>query len=502
MTDSADELWASAQQHLAAKQAGPARAALQALLAEDPSHVLAQLALCDLAWREDRVREVAQRARDAAAVVPPFPELICDVIAKLLLAGETVAARDLLLHSALVTIASDVLLMRLADHWHYLGQEERALALLDRARELGLDGDQIRFRRGQQLLLMGRESEAEPELELSLALTPVHGRSALALSGLRRQTRERNHFNRLATGLKNVARGTRDHAALEFALYKELEDVGRYDDAWQALLRGNAAMAARKRHDAERQRQFIDRFIACATPQSLHSAEATQEGPQPIFIIGMPRCGAGLLERLLGHHSRVQACGELGEFGRQLHWVADHRTTQDETFLARLPQIDHAEVGRRYLAQAQWRARDKPFFVDKQPPNWMVAGLIHAALPRSPILHVTRDAMDMCFSNYRTFFGDAYAYSYDLAAIAAQHRDYRKLMAHWRALIRDRLLDVSYERLLRDPEATMRKVLAFCGLAWEPECANAGRCEQAKATAAWQPYAAQLAGLRNALQPG
>lgn len=498
MTESVDELWSRAQVSLAAKRARPAREALQALITADPGHALAQLALSELSWREGRVRESAQRALDAAAVIPPYPELIAEAISKLLLSGESRAARDLLDHPALAEPQSDLLLMRLADYAHQLGQDARALAWLDHARELGFDGGQMRYVRGQQLVWMDRLEEAEPDLELGLALAPTQGRAALVRAQLRCQTRERNHLARLASGLKKVARGTPDHAALEFALYKELEDVGRHDDAWQALLRGNAVMAARKRHDSPGQRQFVDTLVTESMSLAPAVSSMPEGGPQPIFILGLPRSGVGLLERMLARHPQVHASGELVDFERQLLWVADHRSARDQTFLSRLKTLDFGQLGRRYLAQSQWRSNGSAFYTDVHPQNWMFAGLIAAALPQARILHVERDPMDMAFSIFRTYFGRDLAFSYDLAAIASQFQDYRRLMAHWRARIPERILEVTFAGLLDQPESAMRKVLAFCGLEWEPRCAEM-LADRGAQTSKWQPYAGQLAGLRQAL---
>ena len=94
-------------------------------------------------------------------------------------------------------------------------------------------------------------------------------------------------------------------------------------------------------------------------------------------------------------------------------------------------ETDFAEVGRRYLEQTQWRAGGRPYYVDKLPPNFMLAGFIRRALPQAKIVHMGRDPMDLCFSNYRALFGDAFAYSYDLDALAAHHAQYRRLMRHW-----------------------------------------------------------------------
>jgi hypothetical protein len=205
----------------------------------------------------------------------------------------------------------------------------------------------------------------------------------------------------------------------------------------------------------------------------------------------------------------------LVDFGNQLHWAADTSHTQGQAFLARLPDLDLAEVGRRYLAQTQWRARGKAFYIDKQPPNWVLAGLIHAALPHARLLHMARDPIDLCFSNWRAFFGDTYAYSYDMAGLAAYHQVYLRTMAHWREVMPNAILDVSYADLVSEPEAVMRRVFAHCGLQWEPGCldmrSNAAPVAtlsaaqvrtplHARAFGEWRRYQSQLEPLRRALE--
>lgn len=431
----AAELWSQAQNHLAAKQAREARVALEALLAADPGHVLARLALCNLAWRQDRVREAAEHALRAARDLPDCPDLICETAGVLLRVGETAAARECLQRLAPDHARSDTLLIRLADHWHALGGHAEALSHADRARVMGFDGDGVRYRRGRELLCLGRQDEAEPELELAFLLGQTQGEIALELGRVRTQTRERNHLNTLAGGLKAVTRGSREHAALEFALYKELEDIGRHDDAWAALVRANAVMAQRKRCDVARMQHWFELCLALCTRESLPPARMKPEGPQPIFIVGLPHTGTRELATWLGNHPDVVNAGELGDFEQQLRWAADHRSTQDQKFLEQVPTLDFEELGRRYLARTQWRAGGKPYFIDSQPDNWMYAGLIHAALPHARILHITCEPMDACFAQYRAYFGDTREYTYDLAALAAHHAGYRKLMAHWETFV-------------------------------------------------------------------
>jgi hypothetical protein len=223
-----------------------------------------------------------------------------------------------------------------------------------------------------------------------------------------------------------------------------------------------------------------------------------------------------LLDRILGNHSRVTSAGELADFAHQLHWTADHSARQllDGVLLQRLANVDFAEVGRRYLAQTQWRAQGSDFYIDKLPPNYMVAGLIAKALPHARILHLVRDPMDVCFSNYRALFGDSYPYSYDLDSLANYYREYRRLSAHWHDVMPGRILDVSYERLVSDTETVAREVLAHCGLEWQPGLTDLSRnaapvatlssaqvreSVHARSLGEWRRYEGQLSGLVGAL---
>jgi hypothetical protein len=217
---------------------------------------------------------------------------------------------------------------------------------------------------------------------------------------------------------------------------------------------------------------------------------------------------------MLGNHSCIAAAGELTDLGAQLQWAADTFAVRSDEFLLQMDSLDLPDLGSRYLAQTQWRARGKPFFIDKQPSNWPFAGLIHAALPGARILHLARDPMDLCFSNWRSFFGDTYEYTYDMQALAAHHEDCRRTMAHWRESIPSAFLEVSYPDLVNDPQKVMHEVLDFCGLAWEPACSDvlgnaapvatlsAAQVRQSIRTDTgnqWRRYASQLLPLREAL---
>lgn len=515
MSRSPEQRWERARHYLAQGQMVPAKAQLDALLAQAPGQVWTNLVAANVALREDRIRDAVRYALDAVATAPEDPALLCDTVEVLLDVGEVNAARECLARPALAQTNGAAWLLRLSDFRQRLDENAESLALIERAIAAAATSPEIRFHHGVQLYFNGRITEAEPELETSVRQEPTNGRAALALSRLRKQTENRNHLDLLAAGLARVAQGTRDHAALEFASYKELEDLGRHEDAWSALLRGNAIMRRRNPYRSDADRLYLERLTQICDERFIEPGQTAQDGSQPIFIIGMARSGTTVLERMLGNHPDVASAGELVDFDKQLHRATDISNTQSQTFLERLPGLDFAEVGRHYLSQTQWRARGKSFYIDKQPPNWVLAGLIHAALPRARLLHLVRDPMDLCFSNWRAFFGDTYAYSYDMAGLAAYHRAYLRTMAHWHQVMPGAIMDVSYSDLVRQPETVMRKVFAHCGLEWHSGCLDmrANPAPVATLSAAqvrgslhslafgeWRPYAAKLELLQRELE--
>lgn len=514
MIQSVEEHLRDAAAALANGQLAQAHAQLEALVAAAPGDTRTRLLASRIALREDRIRDAARIALEAADRVPADPALLLATVETLLQTGEVVAARHCMAQPVLAQSRDPRWLLRLARLRQRLDENAEALPLIERAAATGANDPVSRFDYGVQLYFNGRLEEAERQLETGLCEQPTLGRAALALARLRKWTEDHNHVGLILAGLKRVAQGTRDHAALLFALYKELEDVGRDEYAWKVLAQGNAVMHARRPWDAGAHARYLDRLLAACDADRVAPQGAVNPGPQPIFILGMPRSGTTVLERMLGNHSRVAQAGELIDFGMQLHWAADTASTHSDAFISRIPDLDLAEVGQRYLAQTRWRARDKTFYIDKQPPNWVLAGLIHAALPGARILHLVRDPMDVCFSNWRAFFGDTYSYSYAMDTLTAYYRGYRRTLQHWHAVMPGAILDVPYAELVREPDATLRKVLDFCGLAWESGCSDITRNAAPSATLSaaqvrspvhdrafgeWRRYAMHLSGLESAL---
>lgn len=509
--------WTRVERYIAAEQFTAARASLETLLLRAPDDLQACLLLSSVHLKLGDLRSAATQLLNGAARCPDDPGAIHRLAYCLHQVGETQALRDCLEHPAIARCDDPITLVALAHMEQLIGRHVRALALMDRAKALGLDDPDFRYFRSLQLQFNGRMEAAESEFEACLRLGPTYGRAWLALARMRKQTPSQNHLNAIAAQLRRVQPGTEHHAALEFARFKELDDLGQTDGAWDALQSANAIMHARVPHDSVKERRCMDQLLGLCSAEFCRPASTDAgAGAQPIFILGLPRSGTTLLERVLGNHTEVATPGELQDFPKQLRWSANlpGRDILDEALLARAAAVDYGQLGRRYLKQTRWRAEGKRAYVDKLPPNFMLAGFIHRALPGARILHMRRDPMDVCYSNWKAMFGDSYTYSYNLATLAAHYGQYARLMQHWRTAMPGVILDIDYARLVADPEAVAMEVQAFCGLPYEAGCGDIGRNRQPVSTISspqvraaihqrslgeWRRYESELQPLHKAL---
>jgi tetratricopeptide (TPR) repeat protein len=322
---------------------------------------------------------------------------------------------------------------------------------------------------------VNRIDDADQHLEQLLALAPYHPGALRLRSALRQQTIERNHVQDLERRLADRQGRPNFVVGCCFALAKEYEDLGQYDNSFAALRRGAQTYRRTLQYDSRTELETLATIRANFTADAAREFLPGFEAEGPIFIVGMPRTGTTLVERVLTSHSHVTSVGELTDFPLLLTEVVQEKlaaTPQLELEIEASLQIDFRELGRRYMAAARQVAGDDPYFVDKLPYNFLYCGYIFAALPQAKIIHLRRDPLDTCYAVYKTLFFNAYSYSYDLDELVDYYIAYRKQMDHWHAVLPGRILDVGYEELVREPEAQSRRILDWIGLPWQPSVLN------------------------------
>jgi len=380
------DFWRQGEAALAGGNPDAARVAYETLLRQEPGHALARLRLSMLATRQGRYRESVAHLLAIAATRPSDPFLLAMIAGMLHRLGESRAALDCVRHPGLDTSGDAALLEDMANLASQLGDMPRALRLLDAADALGRPSANSRYLRGTVQLFEGRLDEAEATLEASLAGAPGNGRANWALAGWGRKKPEHSQFARLE-GRLATRPDDEQRAALSFALFKELDDLDRIDPAWRALADG---CASKRRLLNYRSADEEAAFAVLRDFDPAGGAAVPAPGPQPIFIVGLPRTGTTLLERILGRHPDVENAGELDDLPLQLRWCSNRfsKSFVDAALFRAAAGIDFAELGQRYLAHAQWRSNGKPRFTDKMPLNFLHFGYLARALPQGPHLHM------------------------------------------------------------------------------------------------------------------
>ena len=236
-----------------------------------------------------------------------------------------------------------------------------------------------------------------------------------------------------------------------------------------------------------------------------------------IFILGMPRTGTTLVERIIGSHPDVYAAGELNNFAIELTRLAGEPGISKEDLVARTTTIDFAALGRNYIDSTRPGSGTTARFIDKMPLNFLYAGLIHLALPRARIINLERHPLDTCYAIYKTLFQDAYPFSYTLPELGRYYLAYHRLMQHWHRVMPGVIHTVRYEQLVQDTQTESRALLACCGLPWQDRClrfydsplssttASASQVRlpvYASSVGRWREYREQLKPLIDILQQG
>ncbi|GAB3312765.1 tetratricopeptide repeat-containing sulfotransferase family protein [Haliea atlantica] len=330
------------------------------------------------------------------------------------------------------------------------------------------------------------------------------------------KARDSRHIETMQQLLSRRGGNPRARAFYHYAIGKEFEDLQQWPEAFAAFSAGAAARRGTVEYDESAEVALFEALENLFTPEWLAAQPPGDPDPGPIFVLGQPRTGTTLVERIITSHSQVHSAGELQQFGLALRRLSDYRDPRrfSAELFRRAAELDPRAVGRLYLQTSARMRGNTPRFVDKLPQNYLLLPLILAALPNARIVHLVRDPMDACFASFKQLFADAYLHSYDQGEMARHHARYFRLMQCWRERFPGRFLDLRYEDVARDLAPHARQLIEFLGLPWEDACLDFHRQDSAVTTASavqvrepahtrsigrWQRYADALQPMRQTL---
>jgi tetratricopeptide (TPR) repeat protein len=494
-----------------------ALARCRALATRYPDSAIAWSTGCAIALEQGAILEALGMVERALGLRPDNRALLLRRARCLQMLGRPLEARTLALDLANQPFSTGseygMLAGLLAEH----GRHELALAAYRKASALDQTNSDLHYNMATVQRFLGDLEGAEASCTAALRLRPNDPDALSLRSGLRTWTAGSNHIDELLTALRCTL-DPRLFSKLSYALAKEYEDLGQYSSAFSAMQQAGAARRKTITYDVAVDEKILE-SIAVAYPceRFKHSKVGHNDG-SAIFVVGLPRSGTTLVERMLSASDHAQSAGELPTFPSVLSKLVRETipspTPDALTLVERSTSIDFAVLGRRYVETVRRHHGAQDRFVDKLPLNFLYVGLIHRALPNAKVVHVTRGPLDVCLAIYKQHFEVLYPFSYDLNELARYYVAYHKLMAHWHRVLPGSFFTVSYEGLVADPEGVSRQMLSYCGIEWQPSCVDIASRREAVTTASavqvrepiharsvgrWRSYAVQLRELREHL---
>ena len=493
----------------------------RSMIARHPGHPRGSFMLAHLASRLGAHEECTKVLRYALQHHPANIMLRKALIQNLERLGEFILAVDEA--EGLTKLDSDyrhwVLLSKvyghIGSHENALGAaEEAAKNIHDNTEELG----KIDLLRGHALKILGRRSESEQAYRDCILNTPGNGAGWWGLADFKDYKFDQIDKLTMQEVFENEKYEPAQRCQAAFALAKAHEGDNDFDESFIWYKKANDLRPNLNFNQTDHQK-FCKRIIKGFDFDTLKNQASEQaDAPTPIFIIGMPRSGSTLIEQILSSHSQIEGTMELMTLPNlERKMIISGGLKFDKKYPESFKHFNKAQLadfGKAYLDQTSIYRKDKPYFIDKLPPNFERIGVIHKILPNAIIIDARRHPLACGFSIYKQHFAGGHEYSYDLNNIGFYYNCYLGVMDHFNQMIPEKIFLMKYEKNIQNTEAMTRKLLDHIGLEYEPGCLEFYKNKRAVRTASseqvrkpiytdslneWKNYEEQLQPLRDAM---
>ena len=363
--------------------------------------------------------------------------------------------------------------------------------------------------------ILGKTQEADEAYQAVLKIDPDNYRAIYGAGLFKPQTLKT--ITKLKSKFQHYTGNAEAQLYIGHAIAKAYEDIGHMQASLSWLTLAKSAKKALIEYDVNDDIAIME---AAKNTITLGHDKSSANTSSTIFIVGLPRTGTTLVDRILSSHPDVVSGGELNDMSQLVKKASKTQSSNviDAETLSMLRDKSVTHIGHDYINDTDYLRGEAKLLTDKMPLNFFYAAIILRALPNARIVALRRGAMDSCLSNYRQLFATRhkyYNYAYDLKDLATYYQAYDSLMTHWRNnLPANRFTEIHYEDIVTDQEVQTRKLLQFCGLAWNERCLkfydntspvatpSAAQVRQPLFTSSigrWKKYDGALSSLKEAL---
>lgn len=493
---------------------GKAEDIYRQILRKDPEHVEAMRLLAVVATNHRRFRDAEVFLSRATSLAPDYARAWLDI---------SHVYSELEKHQEAVESAAKVVALTpqitdshiaLANALGRSGQQEKAIAAYEAALDVAPSHPGALSGLAHQLKTIGRQDEAIEVHRRNLTANPGNTEAYWNMANMKtvRFTDEDladMEALRRADDLDDLA-----EQQLCNAMGLEYERRQDFDRAFECFKGCNDSRRRQERYDPVETEATTDEIIRFFSAELLGRDDLGLKDASPVFVVGLPRSGSTLVEQILASHSQVEGTHELMD----LPWVVKF-VTQPGRYPGALQKLgDPAweKIGKEYIERTAKYRSSVPYFIDKNPNNFIHCGLVKMALPNAKIINAKRHPLDSCFGSYKQLFASGQPFSYDLMELGEYYLQYERVMAHWHDVMPGHVLDVNYEEVVDDLENQVRRILAHCDLEFEESCVRFHETERAVKTASseqvrlpiystsvnlWKQYEQHLGELVEVLEP-
>lgn len=416
--------------------------------------------------------------------------------------------------TAQIASKSSLTLDTLGVAYSKIGLHEKAVIFFQQAVVINDKNPNYFFNLGAALKFIGDFDGAKKAYEKTIAIAPNYYKAHAALTGLGGISATSNHIP-LLEQLFSQTQHADDRLYIGHALAREYESLKDFDKAFFYLDMAKKCKLKQFNYHLDEDKALFSSLESHF--KNLDSPKVQGfETDEPIFVVGMPRSGTTLVERIISQHSEVTSAGELQHFGLLLKKMAkttSKRVIDAETITA-TKNINFAKLGEDYIESTRAITGKTAKFVDKMPLNVLYVGFILKALPKAKIVCLDRNPLDTIVSNFRQLFAvnqSYYNYSYDLESTTEFYLLFKQLTTLWLALFPENFYFINYEKLVNNPVNEAKQLIEFCNLSWQEQCVDIDQNSAPVATASamqvrspinnssvanWKKYDAYLDGVK------
>jgi len=471
-----ETLHQKAQQALNTGEFKQAHQYLLAILQQDKYYSDAYFLMAMIASAHDNLNKAIQLIEQSVKLSPSNTEYLAQLAKHYALAGDHVYAKkyaDLAI-KYIIKSTNALTLDTLGVAYSKIGLHKQAIPLFEQAVSLISTNYSFHYNLAISQTFVGDFIGAENSHKKVIELEPGFSKSYAGLSSLGNITRENNNIESLAQLYKRLT-GADDKLDIGHALAKENEALGNYQQAFQYLKSAKKVKVSAISYSVSEDKKMFSSLVDFFKESKPLDLVSESNGNEALFIVGMPRSGTTLVERILSGHSDVTSVGELGYIGSLVKSLGKSITPRilDKETIKASTNIDFVQLGRIYLEQVKNITGETDKFVDKMPLNVLYVGFILQALPQAKIVCLDRNPLDTIMSNYRQLFtanSGSYNYAYELLTTAQYYIEFHKLTLLWKKLFPNNFYLVNYETLVNGPSVEAKKLVEFCGLDWQETC--------------------------------